>query len=1470
MELVLSPGRLGGGDKNGSPFHNEEVREWSHVDRLTGMLEHARIETGRWQTRHLGSAQAYGKVIDSRERNSADGNVVQKARRQVEVFQSQGIGGRSVQVVRASQWSSSRITGSNSTSPVSVSTNETQFRNGNTDDLVLQASGKSVSGRPMQIQNSGGDESLAKLSQVSRLCRQINAEAINKRANIHSAATSNKPQMIHASPLLNSRFKRLDISNENVKQTSGFLQNTNSTFKTTSNEDLTNSIDNIKTHTKFSRDCKARRSLQIQKSIDSSSAPEKSTEKQEIIPLGFGRIENSSVSNGDLGFGESRSPRTNSTSSSDSDQETCVVKNERKAMKSYVLGMSDTDNDLITSSNLAVSEDKFPTEQSADLENGVGISKSEYLRPTAILLKPKTIQPVPTVIGKPNKTVVHLNNKLTIEKKTDQLLSNSLEKSLVTGNLIRPIAGMQSRVQSLADRFSNRNNNFISNANESMQMDAQSSFLIGRKQSFDSASRIESLISRSTAMIEGPSNTADETEPVLQVQQTRDKKLLSDDQSSSVVRPVKKVGFSKTEVHFAAESGKVNIVETDCKPPPSNRFRRRRRNSLVATNGTMPINKNLPLIHFGDTSYEKYIFGQGNNGGSIKSDFIPKDNKLPGEVEEPDLSAHFQIAEIKNDNDQKLVAPAEDIIKGGWGARIKTILQSDPELSIDDNGLGLNTADKKYDALDETIVDHSFKGHTTTVNLGANSISKQLQKHRNGGKCNTISTGIQLQFSTKIEKLRPIITSNNIVTIAAAKKSLTKIIPVEKTNTPSPSIVSKIPRPLIQAQQSVLKSAHLVMNLNRINNFKTFVANSSENESSSTNSDNNSSNFKNQLSSFHNNCTEMVTCHRHSHRVDVANNNHERNTPTITVNSNNKINYPTRFIPLRIKHFNERETTPREIEKKVDEVVCNEDTRENQQLQYSSGSEQADEEVRSYMLGTKTDRKEIMQTQKFANSVTMEEKWSVQNSEEHFGARRTIRETRISNDDCIDKPVDQNHIIGLSIDDNDDDELDIVNSGLPAVEEMCFEPNKTVEKSLVTDKLVANESNIVTTDNENNKVLLNIVKTHEPIIARVEDRLRSPEVGRKLFAIKKLRSHNSMQQPERNEKARREITAHQTSVNKSYLMSSTKTRIKPKAKDHCDDKNTKEVTNGSNDDSKTTDPTYVNIFENEKQNVPIYENYNVERKKNLMDDKYLKTNNHNGDIKVSAEFKTLTDATIQTSNSHYDTETTLSNTDCEGKNLKQYSNTSRSSDIAQLTTITENNSIKRTNIDGQKIKLSKTRSKKIPRPPSSTSSIESIHRSSGYETAKESQARSLHNRSTRSSRLHRVCNNRETSGNESSERYSSANEKKKNSSEQITNTRTSRSNHSADSSTATRNLNGSTRSKKPIEIVYQTAVYNMKNEKLSKSRSKESKTPRYINDLICGSKPAKRSTDVRHVKGPAPSQQRGNHKSASPTHRHWK
>ncbi|XP_052893450.1 serine-rich adhesin for platelets isoform X2 [Anopheles moucheti] len=51
-------------------------------------------------------------------------------------------------------------------------------------------------------------------------------------------------------------------------------------------------------------------------------------------------------------------------------------------------------------------------------------------------------------------------------------------------------------------------------------------------------------------------------------------------------RNKKRVEFCKTEVHFTADSGRVNIVETDEKPPPTNNFRRRRRSSGGASPGS--------------------------------------------------------------------------------------------------------------------------------------------------------------------------------------------------------------------------------------------------------------------------------------------------------------------------------------------------------------------------------------------------------------------------------------------------------------------------------------------------------------------------------------------------------------------------------------------------------------------------------------------------------------------------------------------------------------------------------------------------------------------------------------------------------------------------------------------------------------------------------------------------------------------
>lgn len=87
-----------------------------------------------------------------------------------------------------------------------------------------------------------------------------------------------------------------------------------------------------------------------------------------------------------------------------------------------------------------------------------------------------------------------------------------------------------------------------------------------------------------------------------------DKEDPTEEDANSQNRKTKKVEFCKTEVHFAAESGRVNIVETDEKPPPTNNFRRRRRNSGITAQEETANKNGLPMIHFGDTTYEKQLF----------------------------------------------------------------------------------------------------------------------------------------------------------------------------------------------------------------------------------------------------------------------------------------------------------------------------------------------------------------------------------------------------------------------------------------------------------------------------------------------------------------------------------------------------------------------------------------------------------------------------------------------------------------------------------------------------------------------------------------------------------------------------------------------------------------------------------------------------------------------------------------------
>lgn len=46
----------------GIPFNKRNVEEWSRLDRLTGMMETAKIETDHWSARSMNAAHKYGKV----------------------------------------------------------------------------------------------------------------------------------------------------------------------------------------------------------------------------------------------------------------------------------------------------------------------------------------------------------------------------------------------------------------------------------------------------------------------------------------------------------------------------------------------------------------------------------------------------------------------------------------------------------------------------------------------------------------------------------------------------------------------------------------------------------------------------------------------------------------------------------------------------------------------------------------------------------------------------------------------------------------------------------------------------------------------------------------------------------------------------------------------------------------------------------------------------------------------------------------------------------------------------------------------------------------------------------------------------------------------------------------------------------------------------------------------------------------
>ncbi|KAI8435102.1 hypothetical protein MSG28_003494 [Choristoneura fumiferana] len=101
--------------------------------------------------------------------------------------------------------------------------------------------------------------------------------------------------------------------------------------------------------------------------------------------------------------------------------------------------------------------------------------------------------------------------------------------------------------------------------------------------------------------------------------------------SEEVDRKIKKVEFCKTELHFAAESGRVNIIATDEKPPPTNDFRRKKSAFMPITN-----KPERPITLFGDKK---------NIESDIKNDFYNTSDM--GEYDDENTAATKSILKNK-------------------------------------------------------------------------------------------------------------------------------------------------------------------------------------------------------------------------------------------------------------------------------------------------------------------------------------------------------------------------------------------------------------------------------------------------------------------------------------------------------------------------------------------------------------------------------------------------------------------------------------------------------------------------------------------------------------------------------------------------------------------------------------------------------------------------------------------------------
>ncbi|XP_059484132.1 uncharacterized protein LOC132201728 isoform X1 [Neocloeon triangulifer] len=634
MEVVQRTG----GD---SPFGRRDVEEWSRLDELTGMLEHARVQTDQWAGIDAqGGSHKYGKKVVDASKTGEKGQHLQ--RQQLEVFQSKVAGG-ALQMVKSqtsAAWSAhgSRTTGTSTTvssrtrwssrsQATADATLEQPAITDNFANLELQINPIDVSTLKMKA-SVGRSGAIGSRRPPSARSRRLSASKSGRADKETDESENNQEDSLEANKSRSLTFDELKNSLKLGELLGRRLSKSSSTDDLPIGDPGRDSDDSGS----WRRGARVRRSLQFSTKEDGGTfAPVIATKRHSFVTVESLRDVRSRLKHFDpIDVDDYSGPKS------------IILKNDEQQINSssgLVRAIEQSTKMASSTTNFGSASGKTDTDwhitpiepQSLTDKNRTFVTLNENHSKDMLSPTKKRF----------NESFAFFRSSMVSESQSPTLRKTS---SPARQNLITiPIIFQQDLSVKEAERkrFSLRG---MIDAESSTQ-DSESLGWVSKRQ-LDGLAPLKRRSWAGDSTLFGNHREDDRTTSLTST--TVEMEETSHSFSNTQVKKNKRVEFCKTEVHFAAESGKFNIVETDEKPPPSNNFRRRRRSHPVTNTTTenppqVAQKPPLPELRFGDTTYEKEMLTIGVETKTNHSEITEKLNVKIAAIENKSESEGKQI-----------------------------------------------------------------------------------------------------------------------------------------------------------------------------------------------------------------------------------------------------------------------------------------------------------------------------------------------------------------------------------------------------------------------------------------------------------------------------------------------------------------------------------------------------------------------------------------------------------------------------------------------------------------------------------------------------------------------------------------------------------------------------------------------------------------------------------------------------------